>query len=245
MKIYRRWRRKLRSRLGLEEVNASRPKGRFDFNKIFCIGANKTGTTTLEVILTTLGYRLGDQSAAEVQVTREVLEGDTVSFVDLCNKSDAFQDLPFSMFDVYITADVLFPKSKFILSERDPEDWFLSLKNFHQKVFELEDMGRLTEQDVIDKFGRTVPGLFHYLASKQLINFGGKKPFVDWDKLYDRDVYVADYVARNNRIKQYFSNRPEDLLVIDVTVEQDTRLINDFLGLPEKMIFPMPHADKT
>jgi hypothetical protein len=33
--------------------------------KVFCIGANKTGTTSVEMALKDLGYRMGDQDAAQ------------------------------------------------------------------------------------------------------------------------------------------------------------------------------------
>lgn len=34
-------------------------------NKVFCIGANKTGTTSLEKALKDLGFKMGDQGAAQ------------------------------------------------------------------------------------------------------------------------------------------------------------------------------------
>jgi 3-oxoacyl-[acyl-carrier-protein] synthase III len=34
--------------------------------KIFCVGCNKTGTTSLEVALRELGYIMGDQATAEL-----------------------------------------------------------------------------------------------------------------------------------------------------------------------------------
>tara|TARA_B100000242_G_scaffold177465_1_gene127279 strand:+ start:2984 stop:3688 length:705 start_codon:yes stop_codon:yes gene_type:complete len=215
------------------------------FNKIFCVGANKTGTTTLEFILKTLGFSLGDQLTQEARLTRQVLEGNYTDFYTFCSHFDAFQDLPFSKDEVYIAADVLFPGSKFILTERPAESWFNSMYNFHKKVFSIDDMNTLTEKDVLEKFMPHIPGLSHYLITKSLAKFEGQTPTVMWDKLYDKDTYIAHYEQRNERIKKYFMNRPDDFLTLDITQEKTTNKICKFLGVPEKFVFDMPHINKT
>lgn len=215
------------------------------YNKIFCVGANKTGTTTLEFILKVLGLRLGDQLTQEARLTRQVLEGKYSDFYHFCSRFDAFQDLPFSIDEVYVAADVLFPGSKFILTERPAEVWFNSMYNFHKKVFHINDMKTLTERDVLEKFMPHIPGLSHYLKGRFLTKFEGQTPTVMWDKLYDKDTYIAHYEQRNQRIKKYFMNRPDDFLVLDITKEKDTSKIIKFFGLSEKFVFEMPHLNKT
>ena len=90
-----------------------------------------------------------------------------------------------------------------------------------------------------------VPGLSHYLSSKALYNTEGTEDFVDWRKLYDKAWYCGQFEQRNLRIKRYFSNRPEDLLVIDVTQEFDNSRIVRFLDLPDDLVARMPHANRT
>ena len=43
-----------------------------DFNKIFCIGFNKTGTTSLERVLRFYGYHLPNQQEQEVELSKQV-----------------------------------------------------------------------------------------------------------------------------------------------------------------------------
>jgi hypothetical protein len=50
---------------------------------------------------------------------------------------------------------------------------------------------------------------------------------------------------RNKEIVRYFSERPDDLLVIDITKEKTTKKIVNFLELPSKLITKMPHLNKT
>jgi hypothetical protein len=41
-----------------------------DFNKCFCVGFNKTGTTTLERVLRTYGYRMPSIEEQELRFTK-------------------------------------------------------------------------------------------------------------------------------------------------------------------------------
>lgn len=112
-----------------------------NYNKLFCIGYNKTGTTTMAAILKRYGLKLPSQSEQEIRLTRQTFATNYAPLKDFVAKFDAFQDLPFSQGEVYAVCDALFPDSKFILTERDSEKWFNSLCRFHQKVFKISDLG--------------------------------------------------------------------------------------------------------
>src|SRR5690606_4675563 len=101
--------------------------------KIFCIGRNKTGTTSLKVALRDLGYSIGSQRAAE-HLIEDWGQRDFRRLVKLVSTADAFQDIPFSYDYTFQAMDAAFPGSKFILSIRDsPEQWYESLVRFTQK----------------------------------------------------------------------------------------------------------------
>jgi hypothetical protein len=103
--------------------------------KVFCIGANKTGTTSLEKALSDLGYKLGDQDKAQ-DLIEPYRQRDFKKIVDFCKTADAFQDAPFSYHYTFMFLDEHFPNSKFILTERDSaEEWYSSLVRFHSKMF--------------------------------------------------------------------------------------------------------------
>lgn len=63
--------------------------------------------------------------------------------------------------------------------------------------------------------------------------------------LFDKDRYIEIYTQRNKAIVRHFSERPDDLLVIDITREKNTRKIVDFPRLPKRLATAVPHFNKT
>ena len=216
-----------------------------NFNKIFCIGYNKTGTTTLETLLKLYGYILPNQQDQTARLAKSMLQADYTDFSSFCERYDAFQDLPFSQANTYVAADALFPNSKFILTERDSGQWFKSMLNFHTKKYGINDFRNLTEDDVVKKFVYLYPGFEHASISRMLSKFHQNQRTIMWEKLFDRDYYIDIYERRNEEIKRYFMNAPDKLLVIDITNERDTSRICEFLNIPIKYTIKMPHENKT
>ena len=92
--------------------------------KIFCIGFHKTGTTSLETALTTLGYRVtGAHGAHDPDIEKNVLP----MAYELVDQYDAFQDNPWPI--IYKQLDRKYPGSKFILTLRDSRSWIKSQVN--------------------------------------------------------------------------------------------------------------------
>lgn len=101
---------------------------------VFCIGFNKTATTSL-LYLFSQKMLCGKQSKFE-QLIYDYYNQNYDSIlreINLYSQRDTFfQDVPFSMPNFYKVIDKNFPKSKFILSVRDSEDeWYSSLRRFH------------------------------------------------------------------------------------------------------------------
>lgn len=215
------------------------------FNKIFCIGYNKTGTTTIEAVLRLCGYNLPNQQEQEIRLTKQCFNCDYTGLKSFVSSYDAFQDLPFSQGEIYVAADALFPNSRFILTERDSGDWFKSMTSFHKKVFNFETLENLSEQDVLTEFNYRYKGYSHQNKKRLLTNFVGEKGFTNWGLLYDKDYYINEYEQRNNRIKKYFQNSLNKLLVIDLTAEDTTEKICRFLNIPVELEIDMPHANRT
>ena len=94
--------------------------------KIFCIGGNKTGTTSIKKVLEDLGYRIGDQRTAEL-LMEDWGKRDLRRLIRYCHTADAFQDVPFSYVYTFQAMDAAFPGSKFILTLRNSYDqWYQS-----------------------------------------------------------------------------------------------------------------------
>ena len=83
--------------------------------KVFVIGRNKTGTTSVAAALQSLGYRLGSQPQAEL-LMEDWARRDFRSIIRFCRGADAFQDIPFSLPRTYAAMDRAFPGSRFVLN---------------------------------------------------------------------------------------------------------------------------------
>jgi hypothetical protein len=66
------------------------------YYKVFCIGRNKTGTTSMARAVVSLGFKLGKQSRAE-RLLEDWGKRDFCRIIRYCKSADAFQDIPFSL----------------------------------------------------------------------------------------------------------------------------------------------------
>lgn len=220
------------------------------FNKVFGIGGHKTATTSLQTILQLCGLKVGDQVAGEM-TSFDARRGHYQPLVDYCQTADAFQDSPFAQGRVYVALDAIFPNSRFILTVRDPDAWFRSLESSTAKRHGVASGGitrALVEQDNYLFPGYVAEGHVHaYLLEPPSYRAGEPgEAVVRWDKLFDRDHYIAVYERRNAEIRDHFKARPEQLLEIDLTKEETIQKITDFLGLPAEFgALPIPHMNQT
>jgi hypothetical protein len=216
------------------------------FDKVFCIGANKTGTSTMQAVFRDLGLRVAPQQEGELAAIR-FYRGQFGPLKDYIARHDAFQDAPFSIKSTYAQVDALFPGSKFILTHRPAAAWFRSLVSYHLKILGEHGQRERPSAEAVQQFDYLFPG---YLGVMAEVNWLGRVDADlqlerDWSLLYDEAHYTALYEQRNRDIVRHFSERPQDLLVIDVTAEPDTRRIVEFLGLPDALARPMPHENRT
>lgn len=94
-------------------------------SKVFCIGYNKTGTTSLGQSLRMLGYR---HSSFNKKVWRKYYNNnEIVKILNYTSKFDSVDDLPWLKEDMIPIMDRVFPNSKFIYLTRDEESWKKSL----------------------------------------------------------------------------------------------------------------------
>lgn len=89
--------------------------------KIFGVGFPRTGTSSLARALTVLGYPTKHQGRG--YASRDVTLNDAIRFINT-TKFEAYTDFPWAIF--YQEWDNRFPKSKFILTERDVDSWYES-----------------------------------------------------------------------------------------------------------------------
>ena len=98
--------------------------------KVFGIGMNKTGTTTLKACLEQLGYTV---CGPDLELLRCVNRGELGPVFEFAENYDGFQDWPWPF--VYEEMDRRYENSKFILTRRKNGDaWFDSLKKHSIKT---------------------------------------------------------------------------------------------------------------
>lgn len=103
--------------------------------RVFCIGMNKTGTSTMKHCFEQLNL---SPIAAPKTYTKEVRKKinhfyDHKSYhemLELAEHYQAFEDRPWNMWSMYRHLHERFPDSKFILTVRDPESWWRSTEHW-------------------------------------------------------------------------------------------------------------------
>lgn len=203
---------------------------RFRGGKVFCIGRNKTGTTSLETALSDLGYQVGDQREAE-RLMNHYRDRNFRPIIEYCCTAEAFQDVPFSLPFTYVVMDQAFSGSKFILSVRDPDDWYRSYIR-HQKQVVGTD-GLPTPEEL-----KNHPYVWEGWLYDAKIWQGRPE-----DKFYDEDFLKERFVRYNRNVRDYFQFK-DNLLTINVAEDGAYQELCTFLG-EEPFRDAMPWENRT
>lgn len=218
--------------------------------KVFCIGMNKTGTSTMTKIFKELNFRVAPQIKQEKKIGEIKSQNEILEIKKFCWKYNFFQDLPFSQGNFYQNIDKIFPKSKFILTIRDSNRWFESLCNFHLIYFrkmglDFKNINQVKEKD-LKKFNWIREGYYYdYTKNFWISEIKNNQISYNWSLLYDKEHYISVYEKRNKEIIDYFKKRTEDLLIFDVNENKDVFKILNFLSMNSKLNFALPHELKS
>lgn len=189
-------------------------------SKIFCIGFNKTGTTTIEKTLKEFNFKLGNQIKGELLIF-DWHNKDFKKIIKLCKTADAFQDIPFSLPNTYQVLDQYFKNAKFILTERDSsEQWYNSLTKFHSKLF--SDGLTLPTSKQLKQAEYRYKG-YVYQSFKLIFK-------TEDDNLYNKEVLINLYNNHIYLVKEYFKSRPEKLIIVNVSKKNDYFRLCKFLN---------------
>jgi len=151
--------------------------------KVFCIGYQKTGTSSIGAALKALGYRVHRGFRFNLPGKVQIPEPVTLSkladiALPLAKSYSAFEDNPWCL--LYRELDAAYPGSRFILTQRRSDAWVESL---------------------IKHFRETDSPGFKFLYGCNNALERPKQHFID---IYER---------HNQSVLDYFKHRPEDLLV--------------------------------
>ncbi|MAN26639.1 MULTISPECIES: sulfotransferase [Mesonia] len=201
-------------------------------NKIFCIGRNKTGTTSLEQALKEFGYKLGNQKEAELLI-KYYKDYNWKPIIRYCKKYEAFQDVPFSWPYTWLILHQHFPNAKFILTYREEEAWYKSLTSFHSKLF--ADGNRIPNKEDLQNAMYRYKG-FMWEANR--VNY--KTPEND---PYNKTLLITHYKRHNEDILHYFKGS-QDFLALDISQPNSYHQLCEFLE-KKPLHETFPHLNKT
>ena len=137
---------------------------------------------------------------------------------------EAFQDVPFSNTELLPELYARYPDALYILTIRDPEDWFESLKKFHLKILGLQrDADPAAMARGLKENTYITPG---FLYRTHIWQYG----MMDDDDFYNHDHYIQNYSYHNNLVRRTIP--ADQLLEIEIAKHTDTLLISQFLKLP-------------
>jgi hypothetical protein len=173
---------------------------------------------------------VGDQRRAE-RLIRHYRDRDFQPIIDYCRTADAFQDVPFSLPFTYLVMDQAFPGSKFILSVRDPDDWYESYIRHQKQVVGTDEVPTPAE-----------------LKRHPYVREGWLYDAKIWqgrpeDKIYDEDFLKEHFVRYNRSVRDYFRFK-DNLLVVNVADDGAYQELCSFLG-EEPLYDAMPWENKT
>ena len=186
-------------------------------NKLFAIGFQKTGTTSLTYAARLLGHRLGNPSnkimdlikAGEITRGEPDIEEKIMKAVfEVCDTKDGLNDSPAPF--VFDQLDERYPGSKFVLTYRSPDSWIKSLKSH---------------------FPGKTNALRHWMYGLDSVTG-------------NEDKIKEIYLSQNQKIRDYFADRPEDFLELNFENGDGWYELVTFLGKDGVGSFPQRNTKR-
>lgn len=188
--------------------------------KVFCIGLNKTGTTSIKKAWQDLGLIVGNQAEAR-KLLQPWIQRDFAPIIKYCKSAQAFQDSPFSFPYTYVALDQAFPGSKFILTVRnDAEQWYNSITKFHGDKWA---NGHIPTKEDLMNAVNDVKGR-PWIVNRALFDTPDNEPYRKADLLEFYNRHIDD-------VTRYFKHRPTDLLIINLSEREAYQKFVDFLDV--------------
>jgi len=128
--------------------------------------------------------------------------------------NDGASDIP--VIPKYKKLDTMFPNSKFILTTRNKDKWLASMEPYLERKRNWNQSNRQIN------------------IRKQVY----KEPFFDYN------IYSKVYDDHEKNVREYFKNRPNDLLILNIVdgIDKPQKLF-DFLGI-DRTMEEFPHKNE-
>jgi hypothetical protein len=185
--------------------------------KIFGIGLNKTGTSSLGDYFELLGYKLYCRPTSK---NIEIAKRNPEYFDKIINEHQVFEDWPWALPSLYKYIYNKYPTSKFILTMRENEEkWFDSLYRHSQRTGPTEQR-------------------------KQIYGYHDPEPKNNDNKQQHIKIYMKHYENVINFFNN--SNGNSRLLILYVNDENKEKKIHEFINRPfnKYNFIKYPHSNR-
>lgn len=153
---------------------------------VFGIGLSRTATMSLGNALNRLGYKTLHHPTYQ-------------NLFNLVNKFDAFVDMPVCNMYKFLST---IPFAKFILTERNIEDWLDSCRRHFVPNATLNIQGAYMRYQTFECFS------------------------------FDEDKFRKKYIQHSKEVREFFEDKPERLLIMNIPEGDGYDKLCDFLGVP-------------
>ena len=199
-------------------LNMSDKSEHIKLAKVFGIGLNKTGTSSLGRFFEKYGYKMHeDYSCIKINMAfdlRNNINMDKATLLlDIVDNYDVFEDWPWPL--VYKQCLEKYPDAKFVLTIRaDAEEWFRSLYYHCKKLGPTKQI-------------KSVYG--HYTPNQET-----KKDFIEY------------YKHHNANVVQFFKDKPGKLLILSTETDdtEKSNILAKFCNLLNKVQYPNANKNK-
>jgi len=191
---------------------------------VFVIGANKTGTNKNKKLKIKLGYTSINRQKSEglLMVVANKEYDKLFNLIDSYKSSNVLaKDIPYNVHDIYEILENRYPNAKFILTIRDSESWFNSIKNFHGKTL------KINSTESIKRCKYSYPG-FMWDYYRHVLNYDESKKHLD-----NKDNMINAYNEYNKNAIEYFANKQDKFLLVNIMDDNSdiAKKICDFLQI--------------
>lgn len=190
-----------------------------EHEKVFGIGLSKTGTSSLSAALNLLGVR-SIHFPHDEQTFAELARGEYR--LSILREYQSVTDTPVAPY--FAQLDRAWPGSRFILTVRDRAPWLRSAES-HWRL--LKEHGQRADDERFQAFADFINACVY-----GCIYFNAER----FSYAYDRHV---------RSVCEYFADRPDDLLVLDICGGDGWERLCPFLGIPAPQDVPFPHANRS
>ena len=206
-------------------------------NKIFCIGFNKSGSSSLVYSIYDLGVGEHMDFSAGERLMPSYMDRNlpkcsssnkfNKKLLEFCKSPVLFKDIPFSLPNVWKILYAEYPNAKYILSVRDsPEQWFTSITNYHKK-FTGPTLSWCALNEVNYRYSKTDNTNSFFYDYMKSVNGNAKEP-------YDKDSLISAYNKHNNEVTEFFKDKP-NFITINVAKDNDYAKLCKFLDVKSEL----------